>query len=202
MAVFRAGHPAEVRILTVVLAALLGFMPCAMAAAAAEDRSVVEIEEGVPGGVVVTTLEVSAEVVTIDYFNRNVTLRKPDGETITVNVGPEAVNFDQVVAGDVVKVTIAEEMMVHLDESGAAVGGSAAVATLGAQAGGMVAAIQEIIATVIAINHEERTATLQFQDGSTKTFPVREDIDLSKRQPGEQVVFRFTEMVAVQIEKS
>ena len=187
------------RVLTVGIAALLGFMPCAMAA---EGQSVVEIEEGVPGGVATTTLEVSAEVVAVDYFNRHATLLKPDGETITVNVGPEAVNFEQIVVGDVVKVTIAEEMMVHLDESGTSVGGSAAVAVLGAQAGGLTAAIREIVATVIAIDQEERTATLQFEDGTTKTFPVRADIDLGERQLGEEVVFRFTEMVAVQIEKS
>jgi hypothetical protein len=54
---------------------------------------------------------------------------------------------------------------------------------------------------VIAIDLEKRKATLQFEDGSTETFSVRPDIDLSRHQVGERVVFRVTEMIAIGIEK-
>ena len=48
---------------------------------------------------------------------------------------------------------------------------------------------------------EEKQATLQFEDGSTRTFPVRSDVDLKQRKIGERVAFRVTEMVAISVEK-
>ena len=159
-------------------------------------------QEGVPGGVMVNTVEMSARVVDIDHFNREATLLGSDGEKVAVKVGPEAVNFDKIQKGDLVKVTIAEQVVVYLNEENKTyIGGSAAVVALGAQAGGLAAETREIIGTVTAIDHEKRTATLRFQDGSTKTFPVRNDIDLSKHKVGEQIVFHITEMVAIRIEK-
>ena len=53
----------------------------------------------------------------------------------------------------------------------------------------------------MAIDPGKRTATLRFEDGSTKTFPVRDDIDLSLRKVGEKVVFLVTEMIAISVEK-
>ena len=191
-----------VKLSLAVLAATFCFMSFGMAEPAAEGASAITIEEGVPGGTVVNTVQASAVVVDIDYFYRKANLLRPDGKRVTVTVGPEAVNFENIEVGDTVTFTVVEEMVVHLDESGTAVGGSAAVLALGAQAGGLAAETNEIIATVTSIDHESRTATLQFEDGTTRVFPVRDDIDLSKHQPGERVVFRITQMVAVEIEKS
>jgi hypothetical protein len=167
-----------------------------------ESKSMVSYQEGVPGGVMANTMEVSARVVAIDHFNREATLLGSDGEKFRVKVGPEAVNFDQVHVGDLVKVTVAEELVVYLNEENETyIGGSASVVALGAQAGGLAAETREIVGTVTKIDYQKRTATLSFQDGSTKTFPVRSDIDLSKHEVGEQVVFHITEMVAIRIEK-
>jgi len=64
-----------------------------------------------------------------------------------------------------------------------------------------VAETVQVTATVTAIDQTNRTATLQFEDGSTKTLPVRDDIDLSQRKVGEKVVFQVTEMIAISVEK-
>lgn len=161
--------------------------------------------EGVPGGVIVHTEEVTAKVMEIDHAKRTVTLQSPDGETFAAKVGEGAVNFDQVAVGDMVNVTLTEELVVFLDEEGAAPvdSSSAALATApkGAQPGGLVAATNQVTGTVTAIDHEQRTATLQFKDGSTKTLPVRDDIDLTLRKVGDQVVFRLTEKLAISVEK-
>jgi hypothetical protein len=191
-------------VLVAVVAALLSLISCSTVPPPppSEGRSTVSYKEGVPGGVMVNTLEVSARVTAIDHFNREVTLLGSDGKKFTVKVGPEAVNFDQIQVGELVKATVAEELVVYLDEENtASIGGSAAVVAFGAQAGGLAAETREIIGTVTAIDHEKRTATLRFEDGTAKTFPVRSDIDLSKHKLGEQVVFHITEMVAISIEK-
>jgi hypothetical protein len=161
--------------------------------------------EGVPGGVIVHTEEVTAKVMEIDHAKRTVTLQSPDGETFAAKVGEGAVNFDQVAVGDMVNVTLTEELVVFLDEEGAAPvdSSSAALATApkGAQPGGLVVASNQVTGTVTAIDLEQRTATLQFKDGSTKTLPVRDDIDLTLRKVGDQVVFRLTEKLAISVEK-
>ena len=171
----------------------------------ATGEGAVAYKEGVPGGVIVNTVDVSARVTAIDKANRKVTLLGPDGEKFTVKVGTEAVNFDQIRVGDLVKATVTEELVVYLGEEGAPSGegeaGVVALAPKGAKPGGLVAQVTQVIATVVAIDRTKRTATLRFDDGSTKTYPVREDIDLSRRKVGERVVFRVTEMIAISVEK-
>ena len=163
------------------------------------------VAEGVPGGVFVNTKEVSAKVTAIDTANRKVTLLWPDGDKDTIKVGPEAVNFDQIKVGDMVNVIVTEELVIYLDEEGAtAPDGAAAMVALapkGEQPAGLVAEAARVTATVTAIDTTKRTATLRFEDGTTKTFPVRDDIDLSKRKVGEKVVFLVTEMIAISVEK-
>ena len=171
----------------------------------AKETSSTDFQEGVPGGVIVNTVDVSAKVTAIDTSNRKVTLLGPDGDKFTVKVGPEAVNFDQIRVGDLVNATVTEELVVYLDEEGASAPdgatGVVALAPKGAQPGGLVAETVQVTATVTAIDQTNRTATLQFEDGSTKSFPVRDDIDLSQRKLGEKVVFQVTEMIAISVEK-
>jgi hypothetical protein len=76
-----------------------------------------------------------------------------------------------------------------------------ALAPKGAQPGGLVAETTQVTATIMAIDTIARTATLQFEDGSSQTLRVRDDIDLSKHDVGERVVFQVTEMVALSVEK-
>ena len=190
-----------------VLAGLLTLISCTSVSAPppTEASRASAYQEGVPGGVVVNTVDVSARVTAIDKANRKVTLLGPDGEKFTVKVGPEAVNFDQIRVGDLVMATVTEELVVYLGEEGAPSGGGeagvVAFAPKGVKPGGLVAQVTQVTATVTAIDRTKRTATLRFDEGSTKTYPVREDIDLSRRKVGERVVFRVTEMIAISVEK-
>jgi hypothetical protein len=160
---------------------------------------------GVPGGTEVQTYELTATVAAIDKASRKVTLVSPDGIKKTVKVGPGAINFDRIRIGDQLKVTATEELVVQMAGSGESADDAAAalvaLAPKGAKPGGVVAETTRVTATVTAIDPERRTATLQFEDGSTKTFPVRADVDLAKRKVGEKVVFRLTETVAISVAK-
>jgi len=190
-----------------VLAVIFTLTSCASVSTPppAETSSASAYQEGVPGGVIVNTLDVSARVTAIDKANRRATLLGPDGKTFTVKAGPEYVNFDQVGVGDWVNLTVTEELVVYLNEGGGSSSNESAalvaLAPKGAQPGGLIAETTQITGTVTAIDPEKRTATLRFEDGSTKTFPVRSDVDLTKRKLGEKVVFRITEMIAISIEK-
>jgi len=175
------------------------------AAPSAEAATAVVMAEGVPGGVIIDTLTLDAEVVAVDHEARTAVLLMPGGEKVPVTVGPEAINFDQVQKGDRVKALVTEELAIYLgDENSAEADGAEAAAVLagkGEQPGGIVAETVRATATVTAIDLEARTATLQFDDGTTKTANVRPDIDLSKQKVGAKVVFEITRVVALSVEK-
>ena len=170
----------------------------------AESGAAAVYKAGQPGGVIVRTVQVQAAVVAIDAAERKLTLLGSEGFKQTVKVGPDVINFDQIRAGDQVTVTAAEELVVRMAQPGdAAEGGDAlvALAPKGAKPGGVVADTAQVTATIKKLDPHNRTATLQLADGSTKTFPVRSDVDLMQRKVGEQVVFRVTQMVAIKVEK-
>lgn len=194
--------------MALLFAALLTLTACTTASSPpppAVGGGAVAYTEGMPGGTMVTTVDISARVTAIDTANRKVTLLGPDGKKVTVKVGPEAVNFDQIRVGDLVTATVTEELVVYLDEAGAsAPDGSAAMAARspkGAQPGALVAGTTQATATVMAIDRSNRTATLQFEDGSSQTFAVRDDIDLDLHNVGEKLVFQVTEMIAISVKK-
>lgn len=172
----------------------------------AKGGGAVAFQEGVPGGVIVATVDVSARVMAIDKDNRKVTLLRSDGTKSVVKVGPEAVNFDQITVDDLVKATVTEELVIFLEEEGApakeGAAGMVALAPKGARPGGLVAQVKQVTATVTAIDQTNRTATLRFENGTSQTFSVRDDIDLGQRKAGDRVVFRVTEMIAISVEKT
>ena len=162
-------------------------------------------KKGVPGGVFTQTVKVTATVTAVDQAKRKATLLASDGKKFSVQVGREAVNFDQVRVGDQVIATLTQKVVVSLDDkAGSSAEGEAAVvarAPKGGQPGGLAAETIQVTGKIIAIDLEKRKATLQFEDGDTETFSLRPDVDISRHKLGERVVFRVTEMIAIWIEK-
>jgi len=189
------------------------FAPVALLAAcsstslppAAETSTSASYQPGVPGGVLVETHTLIANVTDIDAGLRHVTLVNSEGKKTTVKCGPEVINFDQIHVGDQLKVQVTEQLVVRLagqDEAGDDGAGAAVLlAPKGAKPGGVMAGTAQVTGTVRAIDRRNHTATLQFEDGTTRTFRVRSDVSLRHRKVGEQVVFRATEMLAISVEK-
>jgi hypothetical protein len=161
--------------------------------------------EGVPGGVVTNTIEMSARVTAIDQASRTATLLRPDGTSVTVKAGPGVINFDQIGAGDLVNLSVIEEIAVYpLDANAPEAEQSTAVlarAPKGAAPGGLITDTRQTVATVSAIDRENRTATLHFKNGSEQTFVVRSDINLAQHEVGEKIVFEITEMLVIDVSK-
>lgn len=170
-----------------------------------EPSSAVAWKAGEPGGVAVNTLDLTARVEVIDKAARTATLLREDGSRFTVKAGPEAINFDQVRVGDWVNLTVTEELVVYLNAVGSPrndeLAALVALSPKGGKPGGLVAETVRITGTILAIDPANHTVTLQLEDGASKTFPVSKDIDLLKRNVGEQVVFRFTKMMAISVKK-
>lgn len=163
----------------------------------------IDIVEGVPGGTVTRSVTIDAEVMAIDYDSRSVTLADGDGNQRTLQIGPEAVNFDQVKVGDNVAIGFVEELVVYLEGESAEVddGAEAMVATApkGSKPQGAAVGAVQVTAVVTDVDLEAHTATLKFPDESTEVLPVRPDVALSEDRIGEKVVLRTTNAVGVSV---
>ena len=163
------------------------------------------IQPGQAGGVRVQTYKETATVTGIDKATRKVMLVTPDGTKSTVKCGPEVANFAQIEVGDQVKATVTEQLVIFVRNPGEPSGDGAAVAValapLGAKPGGVMANTEEITAKVKSIDVKHRKATLLFPDGTSKSFKVRKDVDMTKHSVGDEVVIRATEAVAISVEK-
>ncbi len=159
--------------------------------------------EGVAGGAMVRTLELEAEVISVDQSKREAVLRGPAGNEVVVKVGKDARNFYQVKPGDRVMVAMARELVIYVEdegeksEDGTVVAGGRA--REGAQPGGAVVATTKVTAKIKTLDAEARMATLTFPDGKEETFDVRPDVDMTKYKVGQSVVFLVTELLALEV---
>lgn len=172
----------------------------------AEQNVAYAYEEGVAGGVIVNTIVIKVKVLAVNTEERTLTLMDANAQERSVKVGPEVINFDQIRPNDMIDLIVAEETIISVSSGENAVeegvAGLVALAPKGAKPGAVVARSVVLTAKVIAIDETNRTATLEFKDGSKKVFPVRQDLDLSKHKTGEEVVFQITQMIAIGIEKT
>jgi hypothetical protein len=193
-------------ILLAVLAALFTLTSCSSTSESSPpvESARVSHTKGVPGGVIVQTVKMTATVIAIDHAKRTATLLVPNGKKFAVNVGRKAVNFDQVRVGDQITAVVTQRIVASFEQDGAtSVDGTAAVvaqAPQGGQPGGLAPETTQVTARIVAIDLEKRTATLEFDDGNIQTF-ARDDVDLRQHKVGEHVVFRITQMIATWVEK-
>jgi Cu/Ag efflux protein CusF len=82
---------------------------------AAESQAITRAPKGaMPGGVIVSTTELTARVTGIDAANRTVTVVGPAGNTRTLNVGPD-VDLTKVQTGDNVVVRYTEALKIQVE---------------------------------------------------------------------------------------
>ena len=148
-----------------LLAALFILTACSSTSTSppAVGSAVETYKKGVPGGVLVQTVKVTATVTAIDQAKRKATLQGSDGKKFTVQVGRQAVNFDQVRVGDEVTTTITQKVVGSLDNreapSDEALTAAVARAAKGDQSSGLAAETIQSTGEIIAIDPHERTAT-------------------------------------------
>lgn len=144
-----------------------------------------------------------ATVEAINQETREVTLRKENGETVTMVVGPEARNLAQVEKGDRVTVTYEVGMLVGIGPPGAAPARvedtQVARTPAGARPGGLVRQTTAVTATVLEIDAAGRTVVLQ-GPRQTVEVGVAPDIDLTKVKVGERVGVVYSESFALTVE--
>lgn len=145
-----------------------------------------------------------AAVIGIDAATRGVKLASEAGDTTQVTCGPEVKNFAQIKVGDMVKIRYTEHLTIHVEAAGSAemtTESSTGAAKPGAKPAGSVTERTQYKATIQAIDKEHGTATLKGYDGEEFTVTPLYPENLNKVAIGELVVFTYTEVMAVSVEK-
>lgn len=189
----------------ILLSAMMLFTSCSSTPPLEDAVESSILLQNADGATLVDTLTVTGAVRAIDPAARKVTLQFGDGTTKTYHAPPEAINFDRIKVGDLVKAAVTEEFAVSLRKVGtpASVGQSTAVALApkGAMPGGIEANTVEVTATITAVNTDRRRVTLQFADGTTRTIRVGKQVDLAQVKPGDAVETQMSESLALSVEK-
>jgi Cu/Ag efflux protein CusF len=160
---------------------------------------------GVPGGLLVGTYRETPTVTGIDKEKRKVTLVTPNGTMGTFKAGSDVANFDQIQVGDQVNARVTQELAVFVRKKGEPSSDegatTVALAPVGSKPGALIADTIEGTAKVTSVDLKQHKATLQFPDGTSKTFKVRPDLELSTQSVGQEVVIRTTDALAISVEK-
>jgi len=159
-----------------------------------------------PGKVSLTeAVRVSAAVVGIDKAARTIDLKGPKGRLVTLAVGDEVRNFDQIQLGDQVVVRYVRALSLELKKSGSAImekseKSDAVRAPAGARPGAAGARQVKVLANVVAVNKKAKTITLKGPKGNQVDLAVEDPKQLALVKKGDQVEAVYTEAVAISVE--
>lgn len=151
------------------------------------------------------SMTIQASVEAINHETREVTLKKPDGETISFVASEEARNLDQVSVGDIVTAEYAESLSIEVVanegyEPEAGTMGGIARTEKGQMPGVAAFEAQLATATVEDINIEANTFKLRGPDGSVEEYVARNPENLKRAKVGDLVIFTVTTSVAIVVD--
>jgi len=152
-------------------------------------------------------VETEAKVTKVDKQKRTVTVRRADGNTVTLDVGPEVKNFDQIDPGDDVKVQYYESVAFDVKIPGKAtpgvtVTGGAETAQPGQKPAAMGARMVTVTSTVKDIGYNPLSVTLEGPEGGTKKIDVKNPKYLENVEVGDLVQMIYTQAVAISVEET
>jgi hypothetical protein len=162
--------------------------------------SMVLVTNGEPGGAVEEVVKLTATVSAFDPATREITLSTRDGGSATFMAPPGALDSRRIRVGAEVSATLNTRLRVTVGQPRGPTPTHAAAAGWArgdAYPGALVGKTVEIVGTVKSVDVAARRATLQFDDGQTRTVPVRKDVDPSRYRVGDSVVIRVTQQLTL-----
>ncbi len=148
---------------------------------------------------------VTATVEKIDLKKRLVTLKGPDGKSVTVEVDERVKNLPQVKKGDQVTVSYYESAAYEVKKPGEAqpgvvVAGALGTAKPGEMPAGVGAHTVTVTSTIEAIDKSVPSVTLKGPDGDLVTVRVRYPEKLAHVKVGDLVEITYTQALAIAVE--
>lgn len=169
------------------------------------DADVKVLKATAPGQAsVVGKAKLTATVEAIDLATRHVTLKGPQGKSMTLAVGPEVKNLDKVKVGDRVVARYVEALTLTLKKGGKELPGKkesadAVQAQASEPAGAGVARRIEITADVTAVNAKKHLVTLKGPERVLDLY-VEDPEQLKLIKVGDQIQAVYTEALALGVE--
>jgi hypothetical protein len=185
---------------SLILSVLLGLFVGQAMAQEKQDKKAT----GKPGVVVAEAASITATVEAIDYDKRTVTLKGPKGNLVTLKVGPEAKNFNQVKTGDRVRARYYDATAIYVRKPNeppfAEEGSAIQLAPKGAKPGAVAVETREMTARVEDIDYKTRTVTLRGPQQKTATLKVDKSVKrFDEVKKGDEIVIRHTEAMAIDV---
>ena len=158
-----------------------------------------------PGkGMAEGTLKTSATVMAIDGGARSVTLKRQDGKVVTLPLGEEVRNFDQLKVGDKVHVEYSAALALELKKTkGKATASESASlkrSEPGQKPGGQAVREVAVLADVVAVDARKKVVTLQGPAGNMVDLSVEDPEQLKSIKKGDQVQALYRESLAIKVE--
>jgi len=185
--------------LLIALAAISGGERTAAAQSAAAKAT--------PRVVVAETTSIEARLDAVDVKTRRMTVTGPHGKTLTLKVGPDVKDLDQLKPRDQLVVRYFEPLglFVRKGSEPRAVAEGAAVQVIprGKRPVAVPVDTVEFKGTVEAIEYAKRRLTLKGPEGKTRTIKVDPSVKrLDEVTKGDQIVVRYTEAIAFSVRKA
>ena len=150
------------------------------------------------------TVKITATITAIDKATRDVTLKGPKGNELTVTAGPEVKNFDRMKVGDRVNAEYVEALTLQLVKGGGqkvarTEQAGAAAAKPGEKPAGAVGRQVTIVADVVGVDPATQTVTLKGPQ-RTVDLVVGDPEQFKRVAKGDQVEATFTQALAMALE--
>jgi len=163
------------------------------------------VAETAPGKAgVAQTVKITATITAIDKATRDVTLKGPQGNEVTVTAGPDVKNFDQMNVGDQVNAQYVEALTLELKKGGGMTvarsdQGGVLEAKPGQKPGGVAGRQVTIVADVVDVNPAKQSITLR---GPKRTVEVvvPDPAQFKLVAKGDQVEATYTQALAIVVE--
>lgn len=186
------------------LLATLGLAAALVLPAAVQAQTGAVVAGAAPGKAgAAEVVKLTATITAIDKAARDVTVKGPQGNEVTLTAGPEVKNFDQMKVGDAVNVEFLQALTLELKKGGGLVvarteqkGGAAAKP--GEKPAAAVGKQVTIVADVIAVDPAKQTITLK---GPKQTVDMRipDPVQFKRIAKGDQVEAVYTQAVALAV---
>jgi uncharacterized lipoprotein YajG len=151
---------------------------------------------------------VTATVEAVDLEKREVTLKGPRGNKVTLEADKSVKRLDEIKPGDLVRASYYQSIAAELREPTAEEKANPLVVEEGAaktphtEAPALgVARRATAVATIESVDRSAQTITVKGPRGKTVTAKVEKPENLEKMQEGKTIVITYTEALALSLEK-
>lgn len=153
-------------------------------------------------------VNIEASVEKIDKEKREVTLKGPEGNLVTLTASEAVKRFDEIKVGDKVQAEYWTFLRAEFREPTAEekqtplmVMAEAGRAPKEVDPAGAVGAVVKAVVTVVAINTEGKKVAIQGPRGNFMILPVEDDEVLKNLKVGEVVIMTYAEALALSLKK-